>query len=120
MLQMHKAIISDTSCFIVLTNIDELDLLHKVYGQVMTTVEVAAEYGEPLPEWVQIATVTDTSAMALALETPNSILIIDDYRARKVADKLELSYTGTIGVIISAIAQPSEIFFRYASCNGTL
>jgi len=114
---MHRTIISDTSCFIVLTNIGELDLLHKVYGQIVTTVEVAAEYGEPLPEWVEIATATDkyrqkvlemqvdkgeASALALALETPDSILIIDDYRARKVAEKLELSYTGTIGVIIRA------------------
>ena len=29
---MLKAIISDTSCFIILTNIGELELLHKVYG----------------------------------------------------------------------------------------
>ena len=114
---MHRTIISDTSCFIILTNIGELDLLHKVYGQITTTVEVAAEFGEPLPGWVEIATVTDkymqkvlelqvdkgeASAIALALERPNSILIIDDYRARKVAEKLELSYTGTIGVIIRA------------------
>jgi predicted nucleic acid-binding protein len=46
---MHKTIIADTSCFIVLANIDELDLLHKVYGRIVTTFEVAAEYGETLP-----------------------------------------------------------------------
>ena len=34
---MPKAIISDTSCFIILTNIGELDLLRKVYGQIVTT-----------------------------------------------------------------------------------
>lgn len=42
---MHKTIISDTSCFIILTNIGELDLLQKVYGQVVTTIEVAIEFG---------------------------------------------------------------------------
>ena len=42
---MHKTIISDTSCFIILTNIGELDLLHQVYGQVTTTIEIAQEYG---------------------------------------------------------------------------
>ena len=45
---MPKAIISDTSCFIILTNIGELDLLQKVYGQIVTTPEIAAEFGEPL------------------------------------------------------------------------
>jgi predicted nucleic acid-binding protein len=56
---MPKTIISDTSCFIILTNIGELDLLHKVYGQIVTTIDIAIEYGEALPEWVEIATVTD-------------------------------------------------------------
>jgi predicted nucleic acid-binding protein len=49
---MPKTIISDTSCFIILANIGELDLLHKVYGQIVTTPDIATEYGEPLPEWV--------------------------------------------------------------------
>jgi len=44
---MPKTIISDTSCFIILTNIDELELLHKVYGQITTTPEIIAEYGDP-------------------------------------------------------------------------
>jgi predicted nucleic acid-binding protein len=38
----------------------------------------------------------------LALETPESTIILDDIKARKVADKLGLTYTGTIGVIIKA------------------
>jgi hypothetical protein len=29
---MHKTIISDTSCFIILTNIGQPDLLQRVYG----------------------------------------------------------------------------------------
>ena len=114
---MHKTIISDTSCFIILTNIGELELLHKVYGQIVTTLDIATEYGEPLPEWVEIVTVKDkyrqqllemqidrgeSSAIALALETPDSTIILDDYKARKIADQLGLIYTGTIGVIIKA------------------
>ena len=114
---MHKTIISDTSCLIILTNIGELDLLHKVYGQIVTTNDIAFEYGEALPEWVEIATVTDkyrqqllemqidkgeSSAIALALETPNCSLILDDYKARKIAERLEIPFTGTIGVIIKA------------------
>ncbi len=56
---MPKTIISDTSCFIILANIREIDLLHKVYGQIITTPDIAAEYGETLPEWVEIVTVKD-------------------------------------------------------------
>ena len=114
---MHKTIISDTSSFIILTNIGELELLHKVYGQIVTTLDIATEYGEMLPEWVEIATVKDkyrqqllemqidrgeSSAIALALETPNSTIILDDYKARKIAERLGLTFTGTIGVIIKA------------------
>lgn len=114
---MHRTIISDTSCFIVLTTINQLDLLQKVYGKITTTIEVLNEYGEPLPDWVEIEKAKDNyrqqllemqidtgeaSAMALALETHGSIIIIDDYRARKIAEKLKLNYTGTIGVIIKA------------------
>ncbi len=114
---MPKTIISDTSCFIILTNIGELNLLQTIYGQITTTTEIATEFGETLPEWVEIVSVADkskqqllelqidkgeSSAIALALETPNSTLILDDYKARKIAEKLRLNFTGTIGVIIKA------------------
>lgn len=56
---MPKTIISDTSCFIILTNIQELGLLQKIYGEVVTTIEVVTEYGEPLPNWVQIKSASD-------------------------------------------------------------
>ena len=52
---MPRIIIADTSCFILLTNIGELNLLHKVYGEITTTIEIVIEYGETLPEWVTIA-----------------------------------------------------------------
>jgi predicted nucleic acid-binding protein len=44
----------------------------------------------------------ESSAIALALETPGSTIILDDYKARKIADQLGLMFTGTIGVIIKA------------------
>jgi predicted nucleic acid-binding protein len=114
---MPKTIISDTSCLIILTNIGELDLLRKTYGSIVTTIEIAIEFGEPLPDWVIIENVFDkqkqqllemqidkgeSSAIALALETPESTVILDDYRARKIAEQLGVNYTGTIGVIIRA------------------
>jgi predicted nucleic acid-binding protein len=41
---MHKIIISDTSCFIILTNNGELGILEKLYGKVTTTIEIATEF----------------------------------------------------------------------------
>ena len=114
---MHRTIISDTSCFIILTNIGELDLLQKTYGQVLNTIEVAAEFGSPLPDWIEIQSATDkyrqqilemqidkgeASAIALALEIPDSTIILDDYKAQKIAERLGLEITGTVGVIIKA------------------
>lgn len=114
---MPKIIISDTSCLIILSKIKEPDLLQKVYGQITTTSEVADEYGEPLPDWITISKLKDkskqqlielqidkgeSSAMALAMEMNESTIILDDYKARKVAERLGLSYTGTIGIIIKA------------------
>lgn len=114
---MPDTIISDASCFIVLSNINRLDLLRIIYGHVSTTPEVAAEYGEPLPEWVSIVEVKDkskqlllelqidkgeSSAIALALEMPGSTIILDDYKARKAAQQLGLTYIGTIGIIVKA------------------
>jgi len=114
---MHKIIISDTSCFIILSKIGEMDLLEKVYGQVITTEEIAIEYGETLPVWVEVVSVKDkmrqqllefqidkgeSSAIALALEIPESTIILDDFKARKVAKQLGLTITGTLGVIIKA------------------
>ena len=117
---MPKTIISDTSCLIILTNIGELELLHNLYGQVTTTLDIATEYGEALPEWVEIVSVADkskqqllelqidkgeSSAIALALETPGSTIILDDNKARKIATQLGLTFTGTIGIVVKAKLQ---------------
>ena len=114
---MHKTIIADTSCFIILSKIEELDLLKKVYGQIVTTTAIVEEFGETLPDWVIIENVSDksrqrllelqidsgeSSAIALALELPKSTLILDDFKARKIAQQLGIPFTGTIGVIIRA------------------
>ncbi len=114
---MLKTVIADTSCFILLTNINELDLLYKTYGEIVTTPEIAGEYGMALPDWVQVIAVSDgdkqqllelqidkgeSSAIALAIETPGANIILDDYKARKIAMQLGLDVTGTVGVIIKA------------------
>ncbi|HPI11658.1 MAG TPA: DUF3368 domain-containing protein [Catalimonadaceae bacterium] len=114
---MHKTIISDTSCLIVLSKIGEMDLLKKVYGSIFTTQDIASEFGDSLPEWIEVLEVKDpfrqqllelqidkgeSSAIALALEIPGSTVILDDFKARKIAIKLGIQVTGTLGVIIRA------------------
>jgi predicted nucleic acid-binding protein len=117
---MPKPIISDTSCLIVLSNIGELQLLQKIYSSIITTKEVAEEFSEALPFWIEVKSATskyyqqileiqidkgEASAIALALEIPNCILILDDLKARKIATHLGLTITGTIGVLIKAKLQ---------------
>ncbi|MCD6011781.1 MAG: hypothetical protein K0Q79_1643 [Flavipsychrobacter sp.] len=113
----YSIVIADTSCFILLDKINELYLLQKVFGLVTTTQDIADEFRKPLPEWVKIEAVTnkdyqlllqleidngEASAIALAIEAQNALLILDDNKARKLAARLNLAYTGTLGVILKA------------------
>ncbi len=114
---MPKTVIADTTCFIVLSDINELDILRKVYSEIITTHTIAEEFGEVLPSWVQIKSPKDrirevelsqqvdkgeASAIALALEMPDSLLILDDMKARRLARMLHLQLTGTLGVLMKA------------------
>jgi predicted nucleic acid-binding protein len=109
-----KIVISDTSCLIAFTNIGRLDLLQTICPSVITTPEVAAEYKIPLLQWVTIRTVKDetkiksintllglgeSSAIALALEIENALIILDDKRARSYAKNVGLTYTGIVGLL---------------------
>lgn len=114
---MHRTIISDTSCLILLEKIGELNILNKLFGNITTTIEVAEEFGQPLPTWIEIkepvnknyqtiieASVDkgEASAIALAIELDDCLLIIDDLKGRKFAHQLGLTIIGTIGVIVDA------------------
>jgi predicted nucleic acid-binding protein len=114
---MPEVVIADASCLIVLTKIGELDVLRRLYGTVLTTPVVAAEFGRPLPEWMRLESARDlqreqelarqldageSSAIALGLERPNSTVILDDYKARQLAQRLGVQLTGTLGVLIRA------------------
>lgn len=113
------AVTSDTSCFILLEKIGELDLLKECFRAVYTAPAVAAEFGVSLPDWVQIREVAnkaflnglstlanagEISVIALAGELPDCLLILDDSKARKVAASLNLRFTGTLGVLVRAKA----------------
>lgn len=114
---MPKIVISDTSTLILFQKIDEFNLLKKVYSELITTPEIADEFGEELPEWIKIQTVSDkkyqnfletqvdcgeASAIALATEYDDVLLLLDDLKARKLAFRLNFKITGTLGVIHKA------------------
>lgn len=114
---MPEVIISDSSCLIALTNAGHLDVLRKVYGRILTTSLVVQEFGSALPDWIEVRDPLDTqlvtrfmdlvdageaSAIALAMETDRSVVILDDLAARRLAMDLELPHTGTLGVLLKA------------------
>ncbi len=129
---MPEIFISDTSCLIALSNIGRLDILHDVFGEVFITDIVVQEFGYPLPSWLKTIHVNNTNKMhelekqldsgeasviALALEHPDCILIIDEMKGRKIAESNNLKIIGTIGVLILAekkgvVDNPVEIAER--------
>jgi len=112
-----KTAILDTSCIILLNKIDELLIIKKLFETVLSSKEVAHEFKKPMPSWIKIknpqnknyqkllaveADIGEASVVALALETKHSILVLDDLKARKLAGKLSLDYTGTFGLLLAA------------------
>ena len=83
----------------------------------ITTPEIAEEFGEKLPDWIKIQPVSDkkyqdfletqvdsgeASAIALAAEYDDVLLLLDDLKARKLATRLKFKITGALGVIHKA------------------
>ncbi|MCD6298849.1 MAG: DUF3368 domain-containing protein [Deltaproteobacteria bacterium] len=44
----------------------------------------------------------ETQVLALALETANAVVILDDFLARQVAQSLKIKLMGTLGVLLDA------------------
>lgn len=114
---MPGIIISDTSCLILLEKLGRLELLHLVFGKVTITQIVADEFERIIPEFIEIENPKDknyqrilesfldsgeASAIALALEKEEPLLIVDDYKARREAKQLLIKCTGTLGVLVIA------------------
>ncbi|MBC9796401.1 DUF3368 domain-containing protein [Sinomicrobium weinanense] len=112
-----EIIISDTSCLILLSKIDELELLKKMGETIYITSTIHKEFGKKLPNWIKVKKLKDNhyqkilemdldpgeaSAIALSLDLENAVLILDDLKGRKVAERLQLKYSGTFGLILRA------------------
>lgn len=117
---MPNVVIADASCLIILSKIEELEILQLLYAQVYITPEIQREFGENLPNWIIIEAVQnkqyqkfwetkldvgEASAIALAAEKADSLMILDDLKARKIAKEFDMVFTGTLGVISKAKEQ---------------
>src|SRR5918992_2705088 len=119
--------ISNTSPLLYLHQVSQLELLYKLYGRVLIPpavreeVIIGAERGIATPNvdqipWLEIRTPVDMTllpmvtdlgvgeaeAIALALASPKHLLILDDALGRRIARLCELTYTGTLGVLVRA------------------
>ena len=116
MLAMQEKVYVATSSLIILNKINALDLLNKIYSNVIITNYIQLELNETIPSWISVELTYnidqsflknfnlgpgESSIIMNALEN-DGFLIIDDLKARKIATTLSLRFTGTIGVLINA------------------
>lgn len=120
-------VICNTSPLQYLHQIGQLELLPRLVSRIVVPAAVAAELTEgrrlgldlPVPEtlsWVELREpqsqdvlrlATDlgggeTAVLALALESSDAVVILDDALARRHAEVLGLRLTGTLGVLLDA------------------
>ena len=118
-------VITDTSPIQYLYQINQLNLLPTLYGQVKLPQAVADELaqghsqGISLPDlislsWIILCPVPSSilipdlpnlgvgerEALSLATTIPDSLVILDDALARAYAQQLNISITGTLGVLL--------------------
>ena len=114
---MPEIAIADTSALIALEKINLLDILCKLYQEIILPEAVIHEFGTPTIDCYSSKKVEsplvrllvsdlnlgkgESEVIALARETGMRI-IIDDLKARKIAETLELNVTGTIGILLKA------------------
>lgn len=120
-----RLVVSDSGPLHYLVLCEAIEVVPKLYGQLVIPSAVARELAHPRtppivrhwiqtpPQWTRIQTPTQTDpathlglgereAIALALELKASLLLIDDRAARRIAVERGLSITGTVGVMEQA------------------
>jgi len=122
-----REVISNTSPLQYLYQLDLLDLLPALYGEVLVPTGVVSEIaagatrGVSLPHlgdlpWLHVCEVGtpallslipdlgagEREVLALALEKTGALVILDDSQARRLAERLELALTGTLGLLLKA------------------
>ena len=125
---MHETVaIADSGPLICLARIQQLELLPELFSQILVPPEVWNEvtvkgknhpgapaisrvtwfiFRTPDPQLVKSLSILvddgEAQAIALAQTTPDCIILLDDARARKIAQRLEIKQIGTIGLLLRA------------------
>jgi uncharacterized protein len=122
-----REVISNTSPLQYIYQLDLLDLLPTLYREILIPSGVVDEIaagrllGVALPDieslpWLRLCDVRtpallslipdlgagEREVLALALEKPGALVILDDSQARRLAERLELALTGTLGLLLKA------------------
>jgi len=111
--------VTNSTCLIGLERIERLDLLPQVFDTVFAPPAVAKEVRTSL-DWLRVRAVANPSvaialrtqmdegeaeAITLALELENVLLILDDKKARRVAQQMGMKVIGTVGMLLRAKRQ---------------
>jgi predicted nucleic acid-binding protein len=112
---LTEPVVVDSTCLIGLEKIGRLDLLPNLFQPVHAPPEVERESGFT-PEWLQIEIPSnptlisalkvmvddgEAEAIALALER-NCRIVLDDRKARDLAQRMGLKVIGTVGILVRA------------------
>ena len=114
---MPESVILDTSVLIALSKINSITLLCKLYHKVVLPTGVIKEFGDIKLECIEEVKVEspmvrlliddlnlgkgESEAIALAFKMKSRI-IIDEIKARRIAEDLGLAVSGTIGILLKA------------------
>jgi len=127
---MSKIVITDSSCLIALGKIRQLEILAKLFGQILIPTAVFGEVVEKgrgragsqevrQATWIECVTVQnvlavttlqlnhlgagESEAIVLAIERSADFIILDDWKARQAALALSLPVIGTVAVLKKAV-----------------
>jgi len=116
---VSEAVITDSTCLIGLERIQRLEILPKVFSPILIPPAVATEVNlkrdwlrvqSPHNQSLVIALKTqldpgESEAIALAVEYPETLIILDDLSAREMGLQLNLKVIGTVGLLLRAKRQ---------------
>jgi predicted nucleic acid-binding protein len=122
-------VVSDASAVIALSIIGRLEILKELFHEIVIPSAVYHEiaiHGSQRPgaaevqnsDWITVRSVRDgrpvanlnlgrgeKEAIALYLELKADILLIDEVKARREANRLDITYIGILGVLVEAKRQ---------------
>ena len=125
---MNKIVVSDTTAITHLAKIGALELLQKLYNEILIPEAVFSELSQVKraqpgalqvlnSRWIKVVKINnyaivtkltkhldlgESEAIALSLELQSDVLIIDEVSGRNIAKRLGRNIIGMVGVLIEA------------------